>query len=228
MQTQDVIPCASEVECLTKFKEALNKLDPDIITGWNVIDFDLNYLKKKFKQHKIKFDIGRTNAEPKIRIESGFFRASSVDIPGRQVLDGLTLIKDPFIKEAPTIKHAEFESYTLEDVAVELLGNGKLMKGKNRHKEIEQCYTNHTQDSLQYLADYNLMDCKLVYQILRKTDIIKLSMERSKLNGLPLDRLTGSIAAFDSLYIREAHKRRLVSSDNALHRKRRENHRGYV
>jgi DNA polymerase-2 len=41
--------------------------------------------------------------------------------------------------------------------------------------------------------------------------MIELSIERSELTGNQIDKLTGSIANFDSLYIREAHKKSLVS-----------------
>lgn len=213
---KNVVPCKDEEEALEKFKSELIKLDPDIITGWNVIEFDLNYLKNLFKKHKIPFDIGRIpNIEPRLRLEQNFFRASTAIIPGRQVLDCLTLIKDPFIKEAPTIKKAKFESYTLEDVSQTILNKGKILKG-NRSTQIEELYETNQQK----LADYNLLDCQLVYEILEKTEIIPLSITRSKLTGLPLDRLTGSIAAFDSLYIREAHKKNLASP--TLHYKKKE------
>jgi len=217
---KNVMPCKNEEECLKKFSSEIIKLDPDIITGWNFIDFDLVYLKELYKKHKIPFDIGRTNSEVKLRIESGFFRSSSADIEGRQALDGLNLIKDPFIKEAPTIKKAEFNSLTLEDVSQALLKKGKLIKGKNRHAEIEELYKKNTISSHQKLADYNLLDCQLAYEILEKNKIIELSIERSQLTGMPLDKLTGSISAFDSLYIREAHKKYLASP--TMHYKQKE------
>ncbi len=205
-----VISCKNEVECLEKFKSELLKLDPDIITGWNFINFDLVYLKSLFNKHKILFDIGRNNDNIRLRIESGFFRTSSADATGRQIIDALSTIRDPFIQEAPTIKNAEFESYTLEDVSQALLNSGKLIKGKSRHEEIEKLYEKNTAESNQELANYNLKDCELVYQILEKTKMIDLAIERSQLTGLPLDRITGSIAAFDSLYLRKAKTRNLV------------------
>ena len=207
---KNTIECKDEAECLEKFKTELIKLDPDIITGWNLINFDLVYLKELSIKHKISFDIGRNNENIRLRIESDFFRTSSADISGRQVLDTLNLIRDPFIKEAPTIKHAEFESYTLEDVSQAILNSGKLIKGKSRHDEIEKLYEKNTTETHQKLADYNLLDCKLVYDILERTKIIDLAIERSQLTGLPLDRITGSIVAFDSLYIRKARERKLV------------------
>lgn len=203
----NAISCKSESECLIKFKEELIKFDPDIITGWNLIDFDLVLLRNLFQKHKIPFDLGRTNEEAKIRIENNFFKASTAKFSGRQVLDALNLIRDPFIKEAPSIKHAEFDTYTLEDVSQSILGTGKLIKGKKRHDEIENLYNSDPQK----VVDYNLLDCKLVYDIIEKTKIIDLAIERSQLTGMPLDKITASIAAFDSLYIREARKRGLVS-----------------
>lgn len=225
---KNTVSCKSEEECLEKFREEILKLDPDVITGWNVIDFDFTFLRDLFRKHKVKFDIGRTDEEPRMRIESNFYRSSSVDIPGRQVLDGLNLIKDPFIKEAPSIKFADFASLTLEDVSQALIGKGKLLKGKDRHKEIENLYNGKDEKSQQKLSDYNLMDCELVYEILEKTKIIDLAIERSQLTGLTFDRLSASIVAFDSLYIREAHKHGLVSPTNEYKQKETRITGGYV
>ena len=225
---KNVIPCKDEEDCLEKFKTEIMKLDPDIITGWNIIDFDLTYLKSLYEKHKIKFDIGRTNDNVRLRIESNFFRSSSADIPGRQVLDGLNLIKDPFIQEAPSIKNADFESYTLEDVSQAILGTGKKIVGKDRHHEIDLLFKTNSEDSHQKLADYNLTDCELVYKLLEKIKILDLALERSQLTGMQIDRLSASIASFDSLYLREALKRGLVSPTTKFGNKEEKIKGGYV
>ncbi len=221
----DTVSCKTEAELLSKFKEEIIRIDPDIIIGWNLIDFDFAYLREKFEKHKIPFDIGRDNQNIRLRIETGFFRTSSVDISGRQVLDALSLIRDPFIKEAPSIKHAKFDSFTLEDVSQEILGEGKLLKGKKRHEQIEEMFNNKKHKDL---VEYNVQDCKLVYDIVKKTDMINLAIERSTLTGMQLDRLTASIAAFDSLYIREAHKKGFVSPSNRYSGKEERLKGGYV
>lgn len=225
---ENTISCKNEEECLNKFKSEILKLDPDIITGWNMIDFDLAQLQERFKKHKIPFDIGRENGNIRLRIESNFFRSSSADISGRQVLDAMNLIQDPFIQEAPSIKNAEFESYKLEDVAQAILHKGKIISGENRHEEIDKLFKSKNQSSLQKLADYNLMDCELAYKILEKTDIINLAIERSQLTGLQFDRLTASIAAFDSLYIRESRKHNLVNPTTKYGEKEERIKGGYV
>jgi len=227
---KNVISCNSEEEIIIKFREEMIKIDPDIITGWNVIDFDLVYLKNKFAEYKLPFDFARSNENIKLRIESEFFRSSSADIVGRQVLDAMNLIKDPFIKEAPMIKKAEFDSYSLEDVSQALLKRGKLIKGsgKLRHEELYSLFEKNNLESHQKIVDYNLLDCELAYDILDKVKIIDLALERSQLTGMSLDRLTSSIGAFDSLYIREAHKRKLVSPTTHYSKKEEKIKGGYV
>ena len=122
---KDTVSCPDEEILLENFKQAFILEDPDIITGWNVIDFDLNYLKNKFNHYKIPFMLSRDNTPVKLKIEEGFFRDSKADIVGRQVLDGLTLLKASFIK---------VRDYKLETVAREILGEKKLIAQEDKLK----------------------------------------------------------------------------------------------
>ncbi len=203
----NTINCKDVEDCLEKFKEELLEFDPDIITGWNVIDFDFVVLKELFTKHKIKFDLGRNNDQSKLRIESDFFKSSKLVVSGRIVIDGLNFIRDPYIKEAPTIKSYKFENYTLENVSQQILGKGKLLKGDSRHLEIDELYKNDQKK----LVDYNLLDCELVYDIIEKSKFIELAIERAELTGLTIDRMNSSIASFDSVYVRKARQRGFVS-----------------
>ncbi|MEM4271854.1 MAG: DNA polymerase II, partial [Candidatus Pacearchaeota archaeon] len=225
---ENAVSCKTESEALEKFKSEFLKFDPDIVTGWNIIDFDFVYLQKLFKKHKIQFDLGRTNDNIRLRIEENYLKSSSADIPGRQVLDGLNMISDPFLQQAPSMRNAQFESYSLEDVSQEILGKGKLIAGESRHEEIEKLYRKNTLSSLQEIVNYNLNDCKLVFEILEKTKTIELAIDRSQLTGMPLDKITSSIAAFDSLFIREAKKHHLVSPTTHYQTKEERIKGGYV
>ena len=214
----------TEEECFKALVEEIKKVDPDVITGWNVIDFDFNYFKQRCKKLGIRSDFGRGEGELRVRVSANFMSSSSANISGRQIIDGLNMIKDPFLKEAPMIKKYDFNSMTLEDVSQAILGKGKLLKGKGRHAEIEKLYKTDKES----LVDYNMMDCKLVYEILEKTDLIGLAVERSQLTGLTIDRIGGSIAAFDSLYIRHARKKGFVSPTNTFRRKEERIKGGFV
>lgn len=190
----------SEEELLRKFSELVLKLDPDIITGWNVIDFDLSRIQELSKRHRIPFQLGRTDWECKIRRFESFFQDSTADFSGRVVLDGMALLKWSFIK---------LEDYKLETASQSFLGEGKLIHGGivDRCAEVEKFY----KEDQQKLVDYNLKDSELVYRILEKTGTLNLTIQRSLLTGMPLDRVKASVGSFDSVYIKELRKRKIVA-----------------
>src|SRR5262249_53963007 len=52
------------------------------------------------------------------------------------------------------------------------------------------------------LAAYNLEDARLVLELLAHTGLVELTVRRSLLTGMQLDRVGAQIAAVDSLYLR--------------------------
>ncbi len=185
--------CTSEVELLSKFKEELLQTDPDIITGWNVVDFDLTYLQERFRKHKITFDLGRSEAATKFRTESSFIRASRAEIDGRMVLDSMHLLRDFFIK---------LEDYKLETAGKAILGEGKIEITDDIHTLWEK--------NPSLLVQYNQKDATLVRDIIEKKKLIELSKRMTGITGLQLDRVKAAIASLDSLYLREAQKKGIV------------------
>ncbi|MGM5487502.1 MAG: DNA polymerase II [Nanobdellota archaeon] len=186
-------PYADEASLLKGLIRRIQQLDPDIITGWNVIDFDFKVIRERCRFHEIPLNLGRNKEEAKIRVQHDFFRESSADIPGRIVFDGISLLKQGFYS---------FEDYKLDTVASEILGENKV--------ELEDGFWDNFEEIIrtdpQKIVDYNLKDSQLVIDILKKTKIIELMIKKSLITGLQLDRVKGSIAALDSLYIRKAHK----------------------
>lgn len=190
--------CPSEKELLKKLSLLIKDIDPDIITGWNVIDFDLKVLQEKYRQYELPWEWGRLARPNSLRVMSEFFRDSTADIPGRVVLDGIQLLRSSFIR---------LDSYSLEDAAQEYLDEGKLFTGKDRYEQIADAYNN---DPEQLLA-YNLKDCELVLDILDESGVLGLTIKRSLLTGMPLDRVKASIASLDMLYLPRLHKRGVVA-----------------
>lgn len=202
-KVKNAISCESEKDLLQEFQEEIIKFDPDIITGWNVIDFDLKLLKEKFTKYKIPFILGRDNSPSKLRIESNFFRTSKANITGRVVLDGLDLTKTSFIK---------LENYKLDTAAKQLLGKGKLIEklGSEKSQEIDRLY----KKDKEALIEYNLLDAELAYKIIYEADLLDLTIQRSLLTGMSLDRVNSSIASLDFLYLQRARKNNLVCPSN--------------
>jgi len=213
----NAISCSSEEELLEKFQEAIIDFDPDIITGWNVIDFDLSFLRDKFKEHKVPFLLGRDNSQSKLRLESDFFRTSKADISGRVVLDGLDLTRTSFIK---------LDNYKLDNAAKQLLGKGKLIstEGKEKYEEIDRLY----KEDKKNLIKYNLLDAELAYRIVTEADMINLAIERSLLTGMTLDKINASIASLDFLYLQRARERNLVCPTNTVEDREARIKGGYV
>src|SRR5262249_19811845 len=102
-----------ERELLVRFFALLDRLDPDVLTGWNVIDFDLGVLRALCARHRIPFRLGRTNDETIIQRDQGFTRDPRAVAPGRQVLDALALTRSAFIR---------LDDYKLETAAQAFLG----------------------------------------------------------------------------------------------------------
>jgi DNA polymerase-2 len=179
---------ADERALITAFLAHVRGADPDVITGWNVCDFDLTVLLRAAERLGIRFALGRTDEVLEIRRDQTFTRDPRAILSGRQVLDGLALVRSSYIR---------LEDYRLETAAQTLLGRGKLFKGDDRGTQIERAY----RDDPAALVAYNLEDARLVLEILARTGLVELTVRRSLMTGMPLDRVSAQIAAVDSLYL---------------------------
>jgi DNA polymerase-2 len=188
----------SEGELLEIFMQRIQELDSDIITGWNMIDFDLQVIQKRCKAHEIPFVLGRDDTVTNMRIESNFFRDSTVYVNGRVVLDGIALLKSSFIK---------LEDYKLNTAAKHFLDDSKLIEEDNRFEIIDELYTRDPE----HFIEYNRKDSQLVYDILFESEVYELTIQRTVLTGMHMDRVKASIASFDSLYLRNLKKRNCVA-----------------
>ena len=192
------IPFAKERDLLQHFCHRVRALDPDVITGWNVVDFDLRVLDRVAQRVRLPLELGRGPGTLRLRPSRSPRVSTEATIPGRVVLDGVELLRNSFVK---------LDSYSLDNASRVLLGEGKLMTGSNRGFEILHTFRHDRQR----FVDYNLKDAQLVLDILEKLELIELAVERSRLTGLSIDRVSGSIAAFDFLYLSELHRRRIVA-----------------
>ena len=194
------IPFKDEHDMAEHFSSWIREKDPDIITGWNLIDFDIKVLHDMFKQKKEKLDWGRAKWNNRITFSGDFMKDSKADIPGRMVLDGISLLKNNYVR---------LTDYKLDTAASEVLDDKKLINNvETKGEEIENLYDNDPER----LIEYNAKDSELVVEILDKKKIIELSIKRSMLTGMPLDRIQASVATLDSLYIRSARDKNIVCS----------------
>ncbi|PKI17583.1 DNA polymerase II [Colwellia sp. 12G3] len=183
-----------ERHLLVQFIDEVNLFDADIFIGWNVINFDFTLLQKRCDLYGIKFAIGRDGSKPYWRTNANNSDQHFIEIAGRVVLDGIDLLKTATYN---------FTSFSLDNVAHSLLGLGKkVVDVDNRVQEITDNF-NHNKPAL---AAYNLEDCRLVWLIFEKTQLLAFAQLRSQLTGLAIDRVGGSVAAFTNLYLPKLHR----------------------
>ena len=189
--------CASEAELLGAFCQHVRALDPDLILGWNVIEFDLAVLVRRALELGSALPLGRDGSG--VELTSG--KPARARIAGRVVLDGIGSLR--------AASHM-LESYALADVAERFLGRSKALDNPygDRVAEIRRMHA-HDRPAL---ARYNLEDCRLVRDIFARADLIGYLLQRAQLTGLALDRVRAAVAAFDYLYLPRLHRAGFVAA----------------
>ena len=176
-------------------------IDPDVLCGWNVTEFDLTVLDARARQLGVPFAIGRAGERARVLPGGPSKSVSIAKVPGRVVLDGIATLKSATFS---------FERFALGHVARELLGRDKkIAPTSDPVAEIRRMYA----EDVGKLAEYNLEDCRLVLDIFAAADLLGFAKERARLTGLPMDRQGGSVAAFDHLYLPRVHRRGVVAHD---------------
>ena len=191
--------CQSRAELLECLNAWLAAHDPDAIIGWNLVQFDLRVLHEHAQRLQIPLRLGRGGAQMEWR-EHGqrrnhFFAAAA----GRLLIDGI---------EALRSATWSFPSFSLENVAQSLLGEGKAIDNPyQRMAEIDRMFA----EDKPALARYNLKDCELVTRIFAHAELLDFLLERASVTGLAADRSGGSVAAFEHLYLPLMHRQGFVA-----------------
>jgi len=196
---------AGEKEMLVELRRRIVELDPDVITGWNVVDFDFRVLARRFSALRVPFDIGRSDASASFldREDSDGTRwkRSKAIVPGRQVLDALWLVR---------FAGMGLEDYRLETVAQSVLGRGKRIEekpGESRVAAVQRLYREDPASLCLYCRE----DSRLVLDILRAEGLLDLAVRKSLLIGTALEQTSMSVAAFEFLYMEHLHRRGRVA-----------------
>ena len=194
-----------EAELLTCFAQRLVRRDPDVITGWNVLDFDLAVLARRFAALGLEFDIGRTAGGASFVDRPG--RRAVFDLPGRAALDAMRLVRAGGGAGSGG-SGARHEDMSLETVAREILGEGKSVAahGEAKLAELERLRA----EEPDAFCSYCLRDSELVLGILQKTGLDRLTAERAALTGVGLDLAWTSIPAFERVYGSHLRARRVL------------------
>ncbi len=185
--------CHDRAELIERLNHWVAAHDPDAIIGWNLVQFDLRLLHEHAQRMGVVLRLGRDGAEMEWRAhghQPNHFFASAA---GRLIIDGIEALRSATWC---------FSSFSLENVARTLLGEGKAID--NPYQRLDDILRMFAEDK-PAMACYNLKDCELVTRIFAETDLLSFLLERASVTGMPADRSGGSVAAFTHLYLPRMH-----------------------
>ena len=162
---------------LVRFVQMVRSFDPDFITGWNVLNFDLDYIVTRAKHLNVRLGLGRDGSQPKTYTKESNSRAHGTrvtkmcDVYGRIVFDSLNAFQ----------KILNEPSYKLQSIAMKYLGTGK---DDMPYSEILPSML--TQSGRLRVARYCYKDSYLVLRILQNRKLILRYSGISKATSAPL------------------------------------------
>ena len=197
----------AEDKMLMAWRDFLEKVDPDVIIGYNIANFDFPYLLDRAKHLKctkfpywtrlksIQSHAKETNFSSK---QMGNRDTKATNTNGRLQLDLLQLIQ----------RDHQLRSYTLNSVCSHFLGE---QKEDVHHTMITELF-NGTPESRRRLAVYCLKDAFLPQRLMDKLMCLVNYTEMARVTGVPFNYLLarGQQVKFISQLFRKALEQNLV------------------
>jgi DNA polymerase delta subunit 1 len=177
----DVESFETEKELLVAFQKYLIKIDPDIITGWNIFGFDLEFLIIRATIHCGLSPVwGRIRGEVAALVEKNLSSSAlgnnelkMVPMKGRYVFDLFQDVK----------REHKLESYSLNNVSKHFLND---QKNDMPVKEIFRRYRDGDPAELGEVAQYCIKDTELPHSLMEKLCQIQNQVEMAKACWVPL------------------------------------------
>jgi DNA polymerase delta subunit 1 len=202
-----ILDFSKEQDMLMAWKRFLDKVDPDLITGYNICNFDFPYLLDRAKHLKVngfeywtrlpsmKSVSKDTNFSSK---QMGNRDSKATNTNGRLQLDLLQLIQ----------RDHHLRSYTLNSVCSHFLNEQK----EDVHYTMITELFNGTPESRRRLALYCLKDAYLPQRLMDKLSCLANYTEMARVTGVPFNFVLsrGQQVRFMSQLFRKALEQKLV------------------
>ncbi len=176
----------NEAAMLRGLAAYVRERDPDILSGWNFVDFDIPYILQRMARLNLP-------GEDLARLPGQTERNA---VRGRSIFDLLGAYRK--------MHQAQKESYRLDAIAGEELGETKV--------RYSGTITDLWRSDPARLVEYNCRDVELCVGIDRKNNIIEFYREISRYVGCPLDRTLNSSNVIDIYVLRKASGRFVLPS----------------
>jgi len=171
----------NERDMLQAWRDFVVACDPDLITGYNIVGFDVPYLVDRARTLKVDSfaHLGRIKGQ-RCRVKKSTFssaqagtrESNEITIDGRVIFD---------VFQAVTREY-KLHSYSLNSVCAKFLGEQK----EDVHHSIISDLQNGDAESRRRLAVYCLKDAFLPQRLLDKLMFLFNYMEMARVTGVPL------------------------------------------
>ena len=176
--THTICTYTEEVAMLRAFSAYIVARDPDVLSGWNFVEFDMPYITGRMERLGL-------SATHLARLPGQTERNA---LRGRALFDLLTGYKKMHLTQK--------ESYRLDAVAFEEVGEQKV--------RYTGTISDLWRDQPALLVEYNFKDVELCVKINKKDNIIEFYREIARYVGCPLDKTLNSSSVIDVYILRKA------------------------
>lgn len=180
----------SEKDIIVKFSDIIQKEDPDVITGYNIDNYDITKIIERAKLQRMESEIrwGRDGGTPK-RISERFWR-----VKGRLIVDAWWAVR----------RELRPKQETLNAVSMQILGETKLDVDP---KYMDEEWANNSAKVIEYC----FKDAELALKILQHVGTVRKGMDLAAVSMLPVEDVltSGTSTLADSLLIRRADREKI-------------------
>ena len=186
LEGSNILSFSTEKEMLEAFHKYLHKKDVDVITGWNIFGFDMEYIYKRAQIngcHYSFFNLGKlkdTESELVIKKLSSSALGDNLlkllPMSGRFIFDMFHEIK----------KGYKLDSYKLDNVSKLYLGDQKIDMAP---KEMFARYREEDPVKLREVAEYCIKDTLLPHKLMKKLCTLLNLVEMAKATWVPANFL---------------------------------------
>lgn len=174
-----------EKDIISRFSQLIKDIDPDVITGYNIDNYDIRKLIERAEFNKMKDALpwGRDRGQPRLHSER-FWR-----VKGRLIVDAWWAAK----------RELRPKQETLNAVSLQVLGEQKLDVDP---KHMDEEWTNNRDK----VVEYCIQDANLALRILLHIETVRKAMDLAAVSKLPVEdvMVSGTSTLADSLLIRLA------------------------
>lgn len=178
----EVIECKNEKELILKWRDLVIALDPDVMTGYNIFGFDMNYLVDRAKELGIFYEfckIGRLLDHASTYVEKTLSSSALgdnllkyVDMEGRVLIDVMKVVQ----------RDHKLDSYKLDAVANHFM---KMNKHDVHPSDIVRLFNGDAEDRKR-IAAYCVQDCALCNHLIIKLEILANNIGMANVCSVPL------------------------------------------